>query len=217
MNQEKLMDATIRHVRDRLRGDSSGHDWAHVERVHRMAMRINAAEKGDELVVGLAALLHDISDYKLNGGDVEAGPREARAWLEREGLDEPRIAHVEKIIATMSFKGAGVSSRMDTLEGKIAQDADRLDAIGAIGIARAFAYGGKMGRDIYNPDVTPTLHQSFEAYRANTSSSLTHFYEKLLLLKDLMNTETAKKLAERRHNVMLSFLDEFHAEWEGRV
>lgn len=125
MNHAEITDLATLHVRERLKGDGSGHDWWHVDRVYRMAMRINAQEKGDELVVSLAALLHDISDYKLNGGDVEDGPREARIWLARQGLDEPRIAHVEKIIADMSFKGAGVPRPMETLEGRIVQDADR--------------------------------------------------------------------------------------------
>lgn len=217
MKKPAIIEDAILHVRDRLKGDSSGHDWRHVERVYRMALRINEVERGDELVVALAALLHDVSDYKLNGGDVEAGPREARAWLESQRLDAPRIAHIERIIATMSFKGAGVASKMDTLEGKIVQDADRLDAIGAIGIARAFAYGGKMGRDIYDPDIAPTMHRSFDSYRANQSSSINHFHEKLLLLKGLMNTATAKKLAEHRHCVMLEFLNEFDAEWKGNA
>ncbi|MGE4351552.1 MAG: HD domain-containing protein, partial [Bdellovibrionales bacterium] len=139
----------------------------------------------------------------------------SRVWLERQGMDEERIRHVCKIIEDLSFKGAGTESPMETLEGKIVQDADRLDAIGAIGIARVFAFGGSKGREIYNPEIEPTAHKSFDAYKASTSSSINHFYEKLFLLKDRMNTQTAKRLAGERHAFMAAFLDRFYKEWEG--
>jgi uncharacterized protein len=213
---EDIIGKTSEHVRLTLWQESSGHDWWHVKRVWKLASHICREEQADSFVVQLAALLHDISDYKLNGGDVTLGPKIARAWLERQGVEEPAIEHVCEIIAEMSFKGAGVNHRMRTLEGMIVQDADRLDAIGAIGIARAFAYGGFKGSAMYSPEDGPVLHRSFEEYIERKSSTVQHFYEKLLLLKERMNTDAARRLAVQRHDFMEAFLSQLFKEWEGR-
>jgi len=216
MTQQEVISKTIGYVEKELQGESSGHDWWHILRVRNNAMKIAAGEKGADLfVVELAALLHDIADWKFHGGDEKASSHTAQEWLKSRSVDNKIIAKVCKAIDEVSFKGAGVKTVPSTLEGKIVQDADRLDAIGAIGIARAFAYGGKMGRGIYDPVIKPELHKSFEAYKSNKGPTINHFYEKLLLLKDLMNTDTAKKLAEERHNYMIKFLERFYKEWEG--
>jgi uncharacterized protein len=161
-------------------------------------------------------LLHDIADWKFHDGDMEAGPKAARAWLEKIDVDGTVIEHVEDIIRTVSFKGANVSPAMKTIEGKIIHDADKLDAMGAIGIARVFAYGGAHDRLIHDPDHRPEQHDSFEAYKNSQGPSINHFYEKLLLLKDRMYTATGRKLAAQRHRYLEQFLEEFHGEWEGR-
>jgi uncharacterized protein len=212
MYKDKIS-ATIAHVKDRLSINYPGHDWHHVERVWKMARHIGEREGADMFVVELAALLHDIADWKFHDGNETAGPREARTWLESLGVEEQTIAHVCEIIKDLSFKGAGVKSVMKTLEGKVVQDADRLDAIGAIGVARAFAYGGYKQREIHNPSQQPVLHSSFEEYKNSNGTTINHFYEKLLLLKDLMNTPTAREIAEERHRFMLVFLERFHKEW----
>lgn len=216
MDRASIIDATAGHVRARLSGEGSGHDWFHVERVWKMANFLADKEGGDRFVIELAALLHDIADWKFSG-DETSGEREARAWLQHLGVDAGTINHVCEIIAGLSFKGAGVPSTMKTLEGMIVQDADRLDAIGAIGIARAFAYGGYTHREMHNPSGAPTLHQSFEEYRNSNGTTVNHFYEKLLLLKDRMNTNTARQLAEERHAFMEEFLQRFLDEWEGKA
>lgn len=216
MNEETVIAKTAEYVKDELKGDCSGHDWWHTFRVWKIALYINQEENADTLIVQLAALLHDIADYKVNSGDETLGPKVARTWLERMQIGEDIISQVCNIIFDMSFRGAKVVSKTDTIEGMIVQDADRLDAIGAIGIARAFAFGGYKGHDIYDSDIKPVLHTSFEEYKDKNSSTINHFYEKLLLLKDLMNTKTAKRVAEKRHQFMLLFLDEFLKEWEGR-
>lgn len=180
-----------------------------------MATRIGKEEGAALLVVELAALLHDIEDWKFTGSE-ETGPQEARAILSSEGVSEPVIAHVCNIIAHLSFKGAGVVNAIDTLEGKVVQDADRLDALGAIGIARAFAYGGHAGRQIHRPGEEPTLHQTKEAYMKNTGTTVNHFHEKLLLLKDRLHTKTAQSVAKGRHRFMEEFLDHFLKEWDGK-
>lgn len=202
-------------MRKLLEGESSGHDWWHVYRVWKNAVYIGKRENADLFVVQLAALLHDIADWKFRVGDDSIGPKIARNWLEKLKVDESTIAHVCEIILEMSFKGAGVNSRMKTKEGRVVQDADRLDAIGAIGIARAFAYGGHKGREIYNPIIKPERHETFEQYKKGRGPTINHFYEKLLLLKGLMNTITAKKMAAKRHKFMKRFLDEFFVEWKG--
>lgn len=216
MHQQEIITNTINYVKDLLQGEGSGHDWWHIYRVWKNALHIATLEKGADLyIVELAALLHDIGDHKFHNGDESVGPRMVRAWLEKQGVDETTIQEVCDIVSGLSFKGAGTSSAMPTLEGRIVQDADRLDAIGAIGIARTFAYGGHKGRELYNPEISPEQHQSFEAYKSSTGPTINHFYEKLLLLKERMHTPTARTMAEGRHQYMKAFLSQFYAEWEG--
>ncbi len=215
MTNDQLLTATASHVRATLAGDSSGHDWWHIDRVRRNALHIAHDEGADLFVVELAALLHDIADWKFHGGDDTAGPRAAREWLDQHEANPVVIEHVSEIIASLSFKGAGVTTEMRTLEGRCVQDGDRLDAIGAIGIARAFAFGGHFGRAMYDPEIPPELHQSFAAYKQKGGPTVNHFYEKLLLLKDRMQTETGRRLAAERHQFMEQFLAQFYAEWNG--
>ena len=215
MAEDQLITAAADHVKQLFASDSSGHDWWHIYRVWRMAVRVAQAEGADSHVVQLAALLHDIADWKFHGGDLTAGPRVAREWLESQSAEPALIDHVCEIIGHLSYKGAGVATDMPTLEGKVVQDADRLDAIGAIGIARAFAYGGHAGRLLYDPDHPPEQHDSPQAYRNSKGPTINHFHEKLLLLKGRMQTVTGRQMAEQRHVYMQQFLDEFHAEWEG--
>src|SRR5262245_50117334 len=216
LDQRSIIQQTAEHVRALLSGEGTGHDWHHIERVRRAALAIGREESADEYVVELAALLHDVADWKFAGGDHEAGSRAAREWMESLEVDPAVIEHVASIIAGLSFKGAGVETPMRTIEGRCVQDADRLDAIGAIGIARAFAYGGHKGRALYDTAVPPQPHATFEAYKKNGGPTINHFYEKLLLLKDRMSTATGKRLASERHTVLEKFLEEFFAEWEGR-
>jgi uncharacterized protein len=208
---------TAEHVKALMTGERSGHDWWHVYRVWRGAVYISAQEPVDRLVVELVALLHDIADWKFHDGDNMAGPRAARMWLQSIAVDQGTIAHVCEIIKDLSFRGAGVPTPMRTLEGQVVQDADLLDAIGAVGIARAFAYDGYRGRAIYDPEVDPEVHTSAGQYLNETGTTINHFYEKLLLLKDLMNTNTARALAEERHAFMQDFLDRFFHQWNGKV
>ena len=216
MKQSEIIEKTKEYVQNKLSGESSGHDWWHIYRVWKNALNIGQHENVDLFVVQLAALLHDIADWKFNDGDLDIGPKIAREWLESLEVEEEIIAHVTQIIKEASFKGAGEIKRMPTLEGEVVQDADRLDAIGAIGIARTFAYGGHKNREIYNPNIKPEEKQSVEQYKNNTSPTINHFYEKLLLLKDLMNTKTARKIAEKRHKTMEAYLNTFFQEWEGK-
>jgi uncharacterized protein len=213
--QADVVAQSAAHVRQLLANDSSGHDWWHIERVRQLALQLAQGEGADRFVVELAALLHDIADWKFHDGDTDLGPRRADAWLSGLGVDRATIDHVCQIIRQVSFKGAGVTTPMSTLEGQIVQDADRLDAIGAVGIARAFAYGGHAGRAMYDPEVPPETHASFAAYRKNSGPTINHFYEKLLLLKQRMNTSAGRRLAEQRHAFMERFLEQFHAEWKG--
>jgi uncharacterized protein len=214
------IELTAAHVQAAMSGEGSGHDWWHVWRVWNMAKRIAAheAERGAEvntLVVELAALLHDLGDHKFHGGDTTVAPRMTREWLHNLHVDAETVEAVAEIVATLSFKGANVATPMQTLEGMIVQDADRLDAIGAIGVARTFAYGGHKGRELYNPDISPHQHDDFVTYSSNAAPSINHFYEKLLLLKDRINTDYAKQIAEERHQFLEQFLDQFFAEWNG--
>ena len=213
--EQEILAATAAYVKELLSGEGSGHDWWHIYRVWNNAKLIAAQEQVNLYIVELAALLHDIGDHKFHNGDETVGPRLAREWLLKCNVNAEETDHVCSIIGELSFKGAGTSSEMKTLEGRVVQDADRLDAIGAIGIARAFAYGGHKGRELYNPSIKPVLHSSFGQYKASTAPTLNHFYEKLLLLKDRMHTQTARKLAEERHRYMEGFLERFYAEWEG--
>lgn len=215
-NPREILQQTTDHVCQLLSGEGSGHDWFHIERVCRTAVAIGREEGADLFVVELAALLHDVADWKFAGGDHEAGPRAARDWLVRLGSAPEVIEHVCEIIAGLSFKGAGVATPMRTTEGQVVQDADRLDALGAIGIARAFAYGGHKGRPLYDPASAPQPHASFDAYKKGTGPTINHFYEKLLLLKDRMNTATGRRLAAERHAFMEQYLRQFFSEWEGQ-
>jgi uncharacterized protein len=212
----EILRKTADHVRELLAADSSGHDWWHVYRVWQSAVYIGEREGADLSIVQLAALVHDIADWKFHGGDDSLGPRLAAEWLTGLRVERGTIDHVSEIVATLSFKGSLVATPMRTLEGRVVQDADRLDAIGAIGIARAFAYGGHAGRAMYDPDIPPEEHASFEAYKKNSGPTINHFREKLLLIKDRMHTPTARRLAEARHRFMVEFLDRFHAEWRGQ-
>jgi uncharacterized protein len=215
MTQNETIQKTAAFVKQEFGDDSSGHDWWHIYRVWKNAISICEHEQADLFIVELAALLHDLDDWKFNESEDEI-PHRARVWMESCGVD-PRINRmVCEIIMHVSYKGAQVENKMKGLEGLIVQDADRLDAIGAIGIGRAFAYGGYKKRPLYDPEVTNKMHASFEEYKNSKSATINHFYEKLLLLKDMMNTATAKRIAEQRHEIMLRFLDQFMNEWEGR-
>jgi len=216
MSADALIEQTAAHVQAAMSGDGSGHDWWHIHRVWRMALRLGQHEGADLDVVQLAALLHDLGDQKFHGGDESVGPRMARDWLNRHDAPPALVEHVAEIIRDLSFKGAGVATPMRTLEGMVVQDADRLDAIGAVGIARAFAYGGHKGRLLYDPDVPPQMHASFAEYKRSSAPTINHFYEKLLLLKRLMNTAAARQVAEARHRFMETYLDQFYAEWDAR-
>jgi uncharacterized protein len=218
MTNQEVITKTTDFIKEKMLGEGSGHDWWHVYRVWQLAKRIAKEEaKADSLTVELGALLHDIADWKFADGDLEAGPRAAREWLEKCAVAEEIIQHVENIIRDTSFKGAKVELGLKTLEAKIVFDADKLDAIGAIGVARTFAYGGSKDRSMYEPDEKPVMHESFEDYKNNQSHTINHFYEKLLLLKDLMQTETGKNIAHSRHLYMEGFLKEFYDEWDGKA
>ncbi len=217
MKKEKVVKKTEEFVKSKLYGEGSGHDWWHTFRVWQIAKRVGEKEGADLFVVELAALLHDIADWKFQDGyDDSVGAMVAKEWLEGFNVDSETISHICKIIKGISFKGAEVKDMLESVEGEVVQDADRLDAVGAIGIARCFAYGGSKGRQIYDPDIEPTMHQTFEEYKKSASPSINHFYEKLLLLKDRMHTKTGKILADGRHKFMKAYLQEFFDEWEGK-
>lgn len=211
----QIINNTIVFVKDKLTNAESGHDWFHIERVYKNALLIAEEEECDLTVVKLAALLHDIADSKFHGGDESVGPKTARTFLESQNVSEAIISHVIAIIENISFKGGNFEKDFHSKELEIVQDADRLDAIGAIGIARAFNYGGFKNRPLYNPNIQPKLNMSKEVYKNSEAPTINHFYEKLLLLKDKMNTETGKKLAKKRHDFMISFLSQFYTEWDG--
>jgi len=200
-------------VRDKFSNQEGSHDWFHIDRVRRTALYLQSIEGGSAECIELAALLHDYSDHKYNGGDFDAGSREVLQLLRSLGASADLAQQVAQIVSVVSYKGAHVPDSMTSLEGQIVRDADRLDAIGAIGIARAFSYGGSKGRALYDPNIAPTLHQSKEAYAQDKGHTINHFYEKLLLLKDRMETPTAKKLAAQRHAVMEQFIVQFRQEW----
>lgn len=210
-----IIDKTILFVKQQLETAEGGHDWFHIERVYKNALLIAREENCDLTVVKLGALLHDIADSKFHNGDETIGPKTARVFLESENIDEETITHVINIIENISFKGGNFDKQFNSKELEIVQDADRLDAIGAIGIARCFNYGGFKNRAIYNPAIAPNLSMTKEEYKNSDAPTLNHFYEKLLLLKDKMNTETGKKIALERHKYMENFLSQFYAEWEG--
>lgn len=210
-----IVDNTILFVKEKLENAEGGHDWFHIERVYKNSLLIAKEEDCDLLVVQLGALLHDIADSKFHNGDENVGPRTARAFLESENVAPAIIIHVINIIENISFKGGNFDKKFNSKELEIVQDADRLDAIGAIGIARTFNYGGFKNRSLYNPEIAPNMNMSKEEYKNSESPTLNHFYEKLLLLKDKMNTPTGKRIAEARHQYMENFLSQFYAEWEG--
>ncbi len=215
--QQKIIEKVADEVKQKLEGEGSGHDWWHIVRVWNMVKQIGTSEGADMFVVELAALLHDIADWKFHGGDDTVGPKMARQVLEKYSVPAETIDHICDIIISMSFKGAGVKTEIKTLEGKTVQDSDRLDAIGAIGIARTFTYGGYKNRPMYDPNKKPSMHQLKEEYFKSESPTINHFYEKLLLLKDRMNTKTAKELADGRHRFMKEYLDRFYQEWDGKI
>ena len=215
MNNPDLISTTIAFVKQQLTGAEGGHDWFHIERVYRNSLLLAQSETCDETVVKLGALLHDIADSKFHNGDETIGPKVARTFLESQNVNETIIGHVLNIIENISFKGGNFEKKFHSKELEIVQDADRLDAIGAIGIARTFNYGGFKNRPLYNPNIAPNLHMSKEEYKASEAPTINHFYEKLLLLKDKMNTETGKQLALERHHFMEHFLSQFYAEWDG--
>ncbi|MBL7887134.1 MAG: HD domain-containing protein [Flavobacterium sp.] len=212
-----IIDHTIVFVKEKLQNAEAGHDWFHIERVYKNALLIASNEDCDLTIVKLGALLHDIADSKFNDGDETVGPKVAREFLITQNASEEVITHVVNIIENISFKGGNFEKKFTSKELEIVQDADRLDALGAIGIARTFNYGGFKNRPLYNPAIAPVLNMTKEEYKNSESPTLNHFYEKLLLLKDKMNTETGKKLAQQRHQFMEHFLSQFYAEWDGEV
>lgn len=216
MNTNTLIDKTILFVKTTLAQAEGGHDWFHIERVYKNALLIAESEKCDVEIVQLGALLHDIADSKFHNGDESIGPKTARAFLESEKVEPAIIDHVIAIIENISFKGGKVERQFSSIELDIVQDADRLDAIGAIGIARTFNYGGFKNRALYNPEIAPNLSMTKDEYKNNEAPTINHFYEKLLLLKDKMNTQTGKQIAQDRHRYMEDFLEQFYAEWEGK-
>jgi|SRR5690606_18214625 len=215
MNKILCLENTKAFVKTSLENAEGGHDWFHIERVFNNAMHIVKEEEGDEFIVALGALLHDIADYKFHNGDEQVGPRIAREFLTSLKLPQEIIDHVVNIINHVSFKGGNTIQKFHSPELAIVQDADRLDALGAIGIARTFNYGGFKGRALYDPSIAPNLNMSKEEYKNSTAPTINHFYEKLLLLKDRMNTITGKAMARQRHLFMEEFLDQFYAEWRG--
>jgi uncharacterized protein len=223
MSNELIIQQTAAFVKTELANAEGGHDWWHIYRVWKTAKQILAKENCDALTVELAALLHDIADSKFNGGDESIGPRKAEQFLRSLQVNDDIITHVVNIIKNMSFKSSHFEQALRLRSGQawtskelmVVQDADRLDAIGAIGIARAFNYGGYKNRGLYDPDIKPKTNMTKEEYKNSTAPTINHFYEKLLLLKDKMNTETGKALAQKRHDFMAEYLDEFYKEWEG--
>jgi len=217
MNRKAIINKTKKFVKQTLEGAEGGHDWFHTKRVLANSIHIAKKENANLFVVQLAALLHDIADAKFHDGDETLGPKVASEFLEEQSVDTLTKEHIIKIIESVSFKNSlsPTKNPFDSIELQIVQDADRLDAIGAIGIARAFNYGGFKNRELYNPKVPPKMNISKEAYKKSSAPTINHFYEKLLLLKEKMNTPTGKKIAEKRHDFMLSYLDQFYKEWEG--
>lgn len=213
LEEQNMLDACAIYVKKELEDGEKGHDWWHIQRVWRTAGLIAASEPSDRFVIELAALLHDIADSKFHGGDEEIGPRKAESFLKSMNIQPSIIEQVVNIIRHISFKGGNHLAGFNSPELQVVQDADRLDAMGAIGIARAFHYGGYKNRLLYHPDIQPNMNMTKEEYKKSDAPTINHFYEKLLLLKDRMNTPTGKSLAERRHAFMEQFLVEFHNEW----
>lgn len=215
MDQNIVIRKTVDFVKETLADAEGGHDWWHIYRVRKLSKHIAKTEKVNMFIIELGALLHDIADSKFHEGDEEIGPRKAREFLSSIGVKENVIIHVEKIIANISFKGGKHEQKFKSKELDVIQDADRLDGIGAIGIARTFNYGGYKNRGIYNPEIKPNLNMTKEEYKNSKAPTINHFYEKLLLIKDKMNTKIGKKMAKSRHEFMKKYLKQFYKEWEG--
>ena len=217
MNKSEIISATTQWVRNKMLSETTGHDWWHVYRVKEMALYISSIEGGDKFIIEMASLMHDMGDHKFHNG-IDKTRETALYWLDQfSDIPKSEKEYIASICENISFKGAHVDTSIDTIEGKITQDADRLDALGAIGISRAFAYGGKNNRCLHNPNIKPTLHSDFASYRNSKSTTINHFYEKLLLLKDRMQTPTAREIAEKRTKYIEEFLKNFIDEWEFRV
>ena len=217
MKKQLIINRTIEFVKHTLKDAEGGHDWFHIQRVFNNAKLIVKTESADELIVSLSALLHDIADSKFHDGDETIGPKKATEFLMSQNINSIVIEHVVQIIKNISFKGGNIDRTFSSKELDIVQDADRLDAIGAIGIARCFNYGGFKNREIFNPKIQPKLNMTKEEYKNSNTPSINHFYEKLLLLKDKMNTATGKRIAIERHKFMEKYLDQFYAEWDGNI
>jgi uncharacterized protein len=218
MTNTQIVEETIAFVKETLKGAEGGHDWFHIQRVFKNTLLIAKDEKVDVLVVSLGALLHDIADAKFNNGDETVGPKIASEFLTSLGARKKIVDHVVKIIENISYKSSLDPKKLFTSkELQVVQDADRLDAIGALGIARAFNYGGFRNRELYNPEIAPNLQMTKEEYKASKAPTINHFYEKLLLLKNKMNTESGKRLAKKRHQFMLEYLEQFYREWNGNA
>jgi len=216
MHTEKLISKTIAFVKHSLENAEGGHDWFHTQRVYNNAVLLSKSENCNALVVALGSLLHDIADSKFHNGDETIGPKIAREFLFKEDVDSVVIEHVIKIIENISFKGGNNPQEFHSLELDIIQDADRLDAIGAIGIARCFNYGGFKNRKIFDPSIAPKMDMTKDEYKSSTAPTINHFYEKLLRLKDRMNTKSGQRIAEKRHQFMELYLDQFYGEWDGK-
>ncbi|MDN3595822.1 HD domain-containing protein [Zunongwangia endophytica] len=214
-NEDLIIENTIQFVKDTLKNAEGGHDWFHIQRVLNTAELIAQTENANYFIVQLGALLHDIADSKFHNGDETVGPNLASEFLASQNVSSEVIEHVVNIIQNISFKGGNIEQQFHSDELDIVQDADRIDALGAIGIARTFNYGGFKGRSLYDPEIEPKLNMTKEEYKASNAPTVNHFYEKLLLLKDRMNTKTGAEIAQKRHEFMEQFLDQFYAEWEG--
>jgi len=217
MNEKQIIENTISFVKETLKNAEGGHDWFHTHRVLKNSQLIAKTEEVNVFIISLGALLHDIADSKFHNGDETIGPKVAAEFLQNQNVDAIVIEHVIQIINNISFKGGKVTRTFSSKELDVVQDADRLDAIGAVGIARTFNYGGFKNRVIYNPEIQPALNMTKEEYKNSTAPTINHFYEKLLLLKDKMNTETGKQLAQQRHEFMELYLKQFYAEWGGEL
>jgi len=214
MTKNQIIISTKKFVEKKLKNASSGHGWWHTHRVWKMAKRLAKEEKANSFVVEISALLHDVWDWKFC--DEATANKELTDWLKNSKIGSLDAKHISRIVNNVSFKGVAAKNKIDTLEGRVVQDADRLDAIGAIGIARTFAYGGHTNRKIYDPDIKPVLRATEKTYKSLVGTSVNHFHEKLFLLKDLMHTKTAKKIAKKRHEFMRIYLTRFLSEWEGK-
>jgi len=216
MERLNAIQKTADFIAGEFASDGGGHDWFHVDRVRRLALRIGAVEGCDLFVTEMAALLHDLDDYKISGSESHI-PVKAKKWLDFLQVEAETATQILQVIEEVSYKGAGIETPVSSPESAVVQDADRLDAIGAIGIARTFAYGGHKKRLIYDPDIEPVMHDDFQLYKSSTAPTINHFYEKLLLLKDRMNTKTAKVMANRRHHFLENYLQQFFDEWEANT